>query len=273
MIPAIVFSKDRACQLDALLMSIEAYAAGRFDPVYVLWTYSNPAYRVGYGLCAERHRDVIFLHEVNFREDTLALLEGKKLVCFFTDDDILTGPVDEGAEETLAWNRVLAFSLRLGRNTTYCYPLAREQVLPGLIVNGYLEHSTFTDDMQCWRWKEADGDFSYPFSLDGHVLRVADVKTAIQDHGFTNPNQLEDILAQRASIFFDRPLLASYQHSRLVGIPANRVNATHPNRFAEGWRTHAAAELNRRYLAGERIQEFDCTAVGAAHQEILFELA
>jgi len=264
-IPAIVFSKDRACQLDALLMSIEAYAAGRFDPVYVLWTYSNPEYRVGYGICAERHRDVIFLHEVNFREDTLALLEGKKLVCFFTDDDILTGPIYEEIEETLAWNRVLAFSLRLGKNTTYCYPLSRDQALPKYRVDD--------GGIMSWRWKEADGDFGYPFSLDGHVLRVVDVQTAIQDRGFTNPNQLEDILAQRASIFFDRPLLASYQQSRLVGIPANRVNATHPNRFANGWRTHATAELNRRYLAGERIQEFDCTAVGAAHQEILFELA
>lgn len=264
MIPAIVFSKDRAAQLDLLLTSIYESSLV-FDPVYVVWVASDVVFREGYERCQADHLNVVFVHEVNFREDTLALLEGRGKVCFFTDDDVVFGGVDDTAEKVLDDNPyVLAFSLRLGLNTTYCYPLDQQQTPPFAV-----DHSSHL----LWEWEDAEGDFAYPMSLDGHVLRVFDVVGLIADSDFQSPNHLEDILARRVrEMRYGRHLLASYHHSRLVGVPANRVQNTHPNRHAVS-KLYPLWELNQRYLSGERIVPPDVGDISAAHQELELRMA
>ena len=66
---------------------------------------------------------------------------------------------------------------------------------------------------------------------------------------------------------------ASYRESAIVNNPVNRVQSSHPNRVAVSL-MQPTYELNRRYLAGERIDldALDFGGVNAAHYEMVYIL-
>lgn len=265
MIAVLIFSLDRACQLDLLLRSLTRYASTLLSPVKVLWRASTPFYESGYEIAAQEHPNVIFQKQEDFQEDVTRWLERcqSHLCAFLTDDSLFYGPVGTLPVTVMEDPFVLTFSLRLGTNTVQCYPYGGEaQRLPLFISDeGFLD----------WEWATGcDGDFAYPFSLDAHVLRVSDVLRAIQGHSFHNPNTLEDVLARAAASFAnERPLMASYPTSRLVGTPVNRVASTHTSNLYGQKHPLGVDELNARYLAGERI-DLDALVVDpvAAHAEV-----
>ncbi len=263
-ITAIVFSRDRAAQLDLLLASLELNARGLLDPIHVLWQATDEPYEHGYRICAAAHPESGFLRETAFAAQVAALVEGAGPITFFTDDSILYKPLTPRSRSPEAWlaanEELLCFSLRLGGNCDSCYPLARPQRLPDFEA---LDPETFA-----WTWRGADGDFGYPGSLDGHVFRRETVLELVAEGGFSNPNTLEGLFAARLA---DNPRgsIGSYRESHLVGIPVNRVNETHPNRFGERW-PYGPSVLNQRYLAGERLDPapLEAETITAAHAEL-----
>ena len=257
MINAVVFSKDRACQLDLLLTSLERNGKDVFEPV-VVYQATTADHEAAYEICRTRFPRVQFL------PDTLvplsvaaAALAYADLACFFTDDSVLYLSLPGKPQLD---DDVLCFSLRLGRNTTWCYPHGRLQRLPPFME---------TDAILKWNWKTAKRDFGYPASVDGHVFRGHDINAALHDcPPDANPNQIEEHLV--TALKHDRrDTMASFHHSCLVGIPANVVSSTSRNRHAEqhAWGTD---ELMAGYLNGWRIQldGLDFTDVRGAHQEI-----
>lgn len=262
MIPLLIFSKDRACQLDALLQSIQRHAQAILHPVCVLWVGSETSYDLGYSQCRRDHTEVHFFHETVFRTQVLDWLEdgGDPLVCFMTDDDLLYRDVGEAPEQAMLNLEILTFSLRMGTTThDYCYPLDQAQPLPTTVP---------LDVYETWRWQDHSFDWGYPMSLDGSVFGATDLLSILNNSvgNWTNPNTLEDVLAHNANLF-GRALVAAYRESCLVGLPANRVQDGHPNRVGSG---PSADALNRRYLNGERIDldALDFSSVRAAHAEI-----
>lgn len=263
-IAAIVFSRDRAAQLDLLLASLELNAPGLLDPVHVLWQATGEPYERAYGLCAAAHPGTSFVCETAFASQVATLAEGTGAITFFTDDSILFKPVTTRPRLPESWletnEELLCFSLRLGENCDSCYPLAREQRLPPFAL---LDSETLA-----WAWRDADGDFGYPGSLDGHVFRRETVLELVAAGGYSNPNTLEGLFAARLA-GNERGSIGSYRQSHLVGVPVNRVNQTHPNRFGERW-PYGPSVLNDRYLAGERLDPAAVEAenVTAAHAEL-----
>jgi hypothetical protein len=259
-IAAIAFSRDRAAQLDLLLSSLRQNAPGVFEPIHVIWRATNSWFKRGYEVCARNHPNVWFVPEETLAAQVRYLLHSAEFATFFTDDDILFRPLAAPApDELLAEDdRVLCFSLRLGLNTTRCYPYDRRQGIPVHHPKG---------ETILWEWRQADADWGYPGSLDGHIFRGETLQEIVADVDFPNPNWLEDVLMSRMPK--DRPLMAAYRESRLVSIPANRVNETHGNRFGM---THpnGTADLNGRYLDGERISlgDMDFSGVVGAHHEL-----
>ena len=61
----IVFSKDRAMQLDLCLRSIKKYV--EHQEVIVILAWSDPKYLDGYSKLLDRHRDVFFIKQGNFK--------------------------------------------------------------------------------------------------------------------------------------------------------------------------------------------------------------
>lgn len=261
MTDVIVFSKDRAMQLDALLDSLKANLTGDPHPPqpFVLWTASNRDFRRGYERCFRDHPWAVPVVEHDFRDLYEALLPKDGYVLHFCDDDVLhhRANLQHMTFEMDKDERVLAFSLRLGTDTLRCYPHDCFQRLP--------ESMRAFPSRLSWTWPGAELDFSYPCSLDGHMLRVSDLRVLLEGQTYSNPNGLEDVLARRAHLLVaTRPRMASYPTAALTGVPANIVNDTHPNRCANLYDT---AWLNQMYLAGSRIDwaamGWDC--VDAAH--------
>jgi hypothetical protein len=263
---AIVFSRDRAAQLDLLLSSLRANAPGLLDSLTVLWLASDDLYRRAYGTCAEEHPDVEFVVEHSFADDVRSLLVPAEMVVFFTDDSVLFRSLEDRertAQEWLASDpELLCFSLRLGRNCEQCYPLGCRQRLPDFAAHA---------DGLSWAWRGADCDFGYPMSLDGHIMEAEVPRKMLGAQQPANPNELEALLAHAVGSACVAPRMASYAESHLVCIPANRVNDTHPNRFdsSSGAEPHL---LNARYLTGERLdrEAIDFGSVNAAHAELRF---
>ena len=289
MTTAICFSKQRAAQLDLLLRSIEENAPGMYDRVHVIWK-GDGEYAAAYRICAGEHEWAEFVDEVDLREQTLRLVTAASdHVAFLMDDCVFyrrvsldsaaeSVSVPEGWEvEILGAERdpaavlededVLCFSPRLGLQTTECYPLRGSQQVPAA-------HAA-QDGVVYWAWRNAQSDFSYWASLDGHVFRKDDLLPMLHDvHDWSTPNTVEAALAQMSDRT-DRPLMASHTCSSLVGVPVNRTGDSHVTNRAGEFYPRDPAELNRAYLAGKRIalDSIDRLMVNAAHVEFPLRMA
>lgn len=277
MISAIIFSKDRAAQLDLLLRSLRANARGVFTDTRVIWTATpgRADYAAGYRECAEWHPDVRFEEEHEFATQVRAALAATRHphAAFFCDDNVLYRPLprgsDVGVRVLLSFERILTVALRLGANTHRCYSLRQAQSLPSAAFETHRAQPWAN-----WEWRHGSGDFGYPGSLDGNVWRTHQLRTLVGNarDGWASPNELEDALngACKTALL---PLMACYRESVLVGVPVNSVQTAYkPNRHAE---THRAptATLNRMFLEGRRLalDAIRPEAVDAAHVEFKLE--
>jgi hypothetical protein len=259
---AIVFSKNRACQLDLLLRSVTCHTDNLFDQITVIWTATDDEYERAYWQTMQDH-PVDFFRESNFQTQVLDLLDlACDHACFLTDDSVFYRPLNglTRPDVALKMEEILCFSLRLGLNTGQCYPLRRIQGLPTFEA---------VDDLLVWDWRQADADFGYMGSLDGHLFHRDDLLDMLDgSRNFNNPNQLEEILQSETQTMLS-PYASCYRESHLVGVPVNRVNETHPNRYAE---THEAPErdLNNAYCEGRRLNldSIKSDRVTAAHAEM-----
>jgi hypothetical protein len=255
-IRCIVFSRDRAMQLDAFLTSARKYVPHPgYQPVVVVYRASSPAFAAAYDLLRAEHPTVEWCEEQSFREDLLRTLGPEELTVFHTDDDVFfdTVPAFELRDDEVC------FALRLGLNVTYCYPLDAAD---------RLSQPQFEGDRISWNWRsQQQGSFSYPLALNGHVFRSAEVRAWLRRVAYGNPNELEaSLLALRDEL---RPRMASFRRSRVVNIPANLVNETFANRHGSDYEVD---DLNERFLVGERIDvaSMDFGNVLGCHQEVPF---
>ena len=164
----IIFSKDRAAQLDLLLRSmshnwLESYKLG----INVLYTHSNEEYKKGYDklindtykTLIDGYKNVNFVKENDFKKDLLSLIDKKdEFTVFFVDDQIVKEKFNTNCEEMRQFERndkISCLSLRLHPNLTFCYAA---------------NHSMKTLDNCLFDWKNKEGDFGYPMSVDSHIF-------------------------------------------------------------------------------------------------------
>jgi hypothetical protein len=242
-------------QLDGFLQSVEQQAPRLFTSVTVIYKPTLHLFEEAYAELESAWPAVRWIRETEFREDVVAGIGPDNTTVFHTDDDVYfrsPGRIDLRQKEA-------CFSLRLGLNTTYCYPLDVQEQLVGASIQ---------DDRVAWNWRtQGPGAYSYPLALNGHVFRTRDVEGWFERASYANPNELEASLQE----FKDEvePRMASFRHSIVVSIPANLVNETYANRHGNFANIE---ELNERFLAGERIDvgAMDFSSMRACHQEIPF---
>jgi glycosyltransferase involved in cell wall biosynthesis len=257
-VDCVVFSRDRAMQLDAFLRSMRRHVGSLYRSVSVLYRATSSAFAAAYGELMTAYRDVAWKEESVFAEDLRALLTEGRWTVFHTDDDVFfrsLEPPGLRADE-------VCYSLRLGLNVEYSYTLDLAERLEGVSEEG---------SRISWDWRaQAPGSFSYPLAVNGHIFRTADVAVWLDALTYRNPNELEAALQWFNSRI--PPRMAAARHSSVVNIPANVVNDTFENRSAG---EHSVEELNDRFLAGERIdlRRMDFSNVGSAHVEVPFAFA
>ncbi len=239
----IVFSKDRAAQLDCLLRTIAKNLTSPLGHVYVLYRSSSDEFRSGYDRLRTRvSKQIRFVEEQNFRTDLFSILAGiedESFLMFLVDDDIMLAPIDVTTLLTSFTKRHLFISLRCSRT----YP-------------GKLPFFFRTDPILEWRWdyQRKPVTWNYPFSVDGNMFASGHIKKLIKSIDFQGPNSLEGRLHRirhhRWSIRF-RPRALGPTSPVIVNNPMNSVQTE-----GSTWHQDISPEmLNREFLSGKIIDD------------------
>jgi glycosyltransferase involved in cell wall biosynthesis len=211
-----------------------------------------------------RYSTIHFIEESNFREQVLSTIEHSDYVLFLVDDNIFVKPFDLRAitsvlnEERYA----IGFSLRLGQNTTYCYPLRSSQQPPRFMkING---------GMLKYEWVGAQHDFGYPLEVSSSVYRTQEMFELLRQLKFNNPNQLEGAMAAAAKYYArSRSALLCYTDSVTFCNPINVVQNENNNRHGTALHyTHQ--ELAQHFSDGMAIdvEKYAGFTPQGAHQEV-----
>jgi hypothetical protein len=244
MINAIIFSKDRACQLDLFLRSIVANVPKYKNLSWtVIYLATTPEYRKGYELLMQRpsRAGVVFCDEAKkgFEVSTLeALRLNLPYHVFFVDDDCFKtewNPTDGQLEHLKRKQELLTISLRMDPSYRFCYTQGKPAEPPILDKEG------------CWNWINLPGDWGYPMSLDGHIFRTQDIVPLIQSIHFKNPNSFEAILASKPLL--NSPQMFCYPKAKLINLPINKVQTVNKN-HAGTVHPISVEELNAKFLDG-----------------------
>jgi hypothetical protein len=243
-VDVLIFSKDRACQLDLLLSSIRELVSG-LGTVTVIYHTTEEKFVRAYNVCKLEHPTVEFLTESDFRSETLSWLSlssREESVMMLVDDIVFKEKVDFAAiAQIIAQNpQILFYSPRLGLHLTDCYSMNSSQPVPSGNTQG---------EYFLWSWMNAQLDWNYVFSVDGHVFRRSELLSWVSHLDFSNPNTFESAMQEIPKKFALTQTCISHIVSRLLNIPMNRVQNTYMNRCEN----ISHVELNDHYLEGKRL--------------------
>lgn len=231
---AIIFSKDRAAQLDFLLTSISLYC-NWLAPV-ILYKSSTLAFQRGYDKLQGLYPKTSFIQEKRFKEDVLGLLEGPTIL-FLVDDSFFCVPflhkdfIDTGFAQR---DDVATLSLRMGLN-----------INSG--INGGMEKPRFISTRPLlWEWQGKSGGWGYPMTVDAHIYHTQMLKVKLPTLYFNGPNTLESIMVNSP---LQAPLMMAFNQSKVFNCPLNRVQ----NSFLNAHMGIAAESLNLQFLQNKRL--------------------
>lgn len=199
----VVFSKDRAIQLELFLRSYAQHMSTPL-PLTVLYGASSEAHLQAYRevLANYSASELTPLGGPDFKAALLAVLKASNVrhVIFFEDDIVFVQPVDTRLLEQ--WDaRDGILSLRLGRNITHSFSRGGvEQPQPATMESATLGEQPLAR----WRWSSGALDWAWPTSLDGHLLPLPDLVPVIEQASFQAPHSLEGAIAEYRFLFKSR---------------------------------------------------------------------
>lgn len=271
----VIFSKNRAMQLDACLRSLYWNMSNKADSdtaIYVLYDIDTVGHLSSYWKLKSGYFNIHFIPEKNFHKDLLYIMDGFENVMFCTDDTIFKRQFSplKYAEILNDTPTAIGFSLRLGKNITYCYPHDAEQQIPNF--------EQVLGDIIKFPWVDGKYDFGYPMDLSSSIYRTKDIFNMIDNIRWINkwdsPNYLESFLDGAVSFYMmDMPYLLCTLESVAYCNPVNVVQKTHNNRCGNK-STYSPDALCDMFLAGKRIDITNLLGYKntSPHEEVELEL-
>ncbi|MBI1308991.1 MAG: hypothetical protein GC129_03900 [Proteobacteria bacterium] len=223
----VVFSFNRAMQLHATLSTYFEMCAHP-APVIVQYAASTPAHAKAYAevekLFAKAPAKVTFVKESKFAQTLPQVLEmiPTRNMFFLTDDDVFIRPVDLSLAHKIDATRYL-YSLRLGPHLRRSYTMAMAQTPP------MFRPSSLGPDLLEFTLGEQGNEWSYPYSVEGHVFPTAEIRVLSRLTSYKAPNTYEGALHECADIAMAR-IGVCHTHSKLLNIPINMVQSEVNNR-------------------------------------------
>jgi len=220
-ITTIIFSKNRACQLELLLRSLNM-------PATVIYTY-DPAFKLGYDKLIKMYPDVKFVFETDFKAHVIECM-GKypgEYIMFLVDDDVMIEPFEENYPEFDEFKKnqdIICLSLRLAPD--------------------YQDAPDFRNNT--WSWRELKWDWGYPMSVSAHIFRKQDILPIMINNEFKIPNDLEIVLRKNPP---NRPLMLCLDKPKVINVPANMVQ----NKYFRKNMGVPAEDIDKNFLSGLRI--------------------
>jgi len=248
MIDVLIWSKDRACQLELCLRSTDLnFKADKC--VHVIYKASNPEFLEGYNILKRLYPNVVFVQESSFAEDTKQILNSmaSSHVLCLTDDDIFINPVEsselaDASYYMLVHPEVHALSFRMNPEINYCYPAKKPMIIPNFISR---------DPYLLWNWKEQPDPhtcWGYPCAINGHLYDLNWFRSTISGLNFHNANTLEcELNMCRRN---EKPQLMSFTQTKIFNVQNNFVQGVYQTVHTPGC---TVEDLNKKLLSGERI--------------------
>ena len=265
----IIFSKDRAMQLDLLLQSILLNFNVEDYKLNILYKASNDEFNRGYNIIRDLYPQFSYKKEENFKEDLVSLFNDSKYTMFLTDDDIIYQSFKLNNDELhniFMLTNANCFSLRLGLNTRHCYTQQKLNSLEDFKTHSFYHDTDLIEPVISWKVGDGTNDYAYPMSVDGHIFKTEYIKNLCEFLEYSNPNLFEGFLSN-----FGKPdmIISSYQNSKLVNSPINRVQETFQNLSGMKYR-YSVEDLNEMYLDGLilNLEKMNFNEITGCHQEI-----
>ena len=156
----------------------------------------------------------------------------------------------------------LGYSLRLGKNTNYCYSLASSQLVPS-----FQPISLFSSK---FNWVNAELDFNYPLEISSSLYRLNTIIFLLIKNKYNNPNTLEAFLSRKSFLYIkNMPNLLCSNQSLAFSYPINKVQGIFNNRSGNNEEI-SAENLALLYEKGYRI-DIECFSnyiPKSCHEEI-----
>ncbi len=269
-------SRDRACQLQCMLSSLNKNAPNLFIP-HVMYTYSNDNFKAGYEKLKNSidKMTVVFQEEYNAYDQFTGFLKNYKnhpVVCLITDDSIFYRPTvftEEKIHEFLSQDDVWAIHGRLGVNITITdYVTNKKLIQPQYQIS---ESAKFIKWDYRYGPDKFDSYFAFPSPFDGSIYRANDLLNLLGDSSFAKIILYEHEICNNGNQqkIEKYNIIAPY----LSEVVSMQYNSAHSYGFRSNGNMNVSLdELNKRYLMGEII-DFDNMCfdnVNCAHGEIKF---
>lgn len=264
MINIVVMSKNRPMQLEACLRSLKInfkeYSSAK---VSVIFKATDKEYVDGYRQLFGEYPEADFIHETDFKTNTLSATSRENKYTMFVMDDILfknefSIMQDKPFQLMAAYaSQVLAVSLRLHKGISYCYATDKSSALPKFLRD-------VPGEVCLWNYPGCEGDWGYGYSLDANIYNTDHIFNAMSKVDFYNPNTLEASLNARYTSGLAPTYLICYpDKSKMINVPANRVQNVFQNKHEGSWNEK---DLNDKFLNNERISldnvlNLDCNVV------------
>lgn len=260
----LIFSKDRAMQLDGCIRSLLLECNDLRDvEINVLYKTSSKEHNLSYDILFKEYDYVNFIHEVDFQKDALSIINKYDFIMFATDDTIFVRDfkIADIVNTLDCHPEAIGYSLRLGKNIFCCYPLGILEEFP----NEFWEagHQSIIIN-----WKKARYDFGYPLELSSSVYKVENIIRLLNSVPYKNPNQMESLMSRTANLFKEKYLLFS-NLSLAFSNPLNRVQNENNNRCSTS-KLYSADNLLDLFMKGYRIciSMFHNFIPDGCHQEV-----
>jgi hypothetical protein len=216
----LVFSKNRACQLELLLRSLNRN-------VTILFT-CDKEYESGYNKVISMYPNMEFIYQHDFKKDVIRNLS--KHIMFLCDDDVMVNPFDDSKEFSIFEENddILSLSLRLAPYYNTGNPI------------NFKENNT-------WNWNGCWRSWGYPMSVSSTIFREEDIFLTIANSNFNNPIELEVALRINPP---NKPYMMCCDKPYFIN---NLANQNTPKYGHYKTSRVSLKELNDLFLEGKRI--------------------
>jgi hypothetical protein len=217
----IIFSKDRPMQLYGLLDSYLKHVANPV-PVTVIYSCKDKKHKNAYLEVMKYFNkvklDIDFIYEEKTFKQTLlkALSQVRKnKILFLVDDIIFIKSVDLNIFKKIN-TQTHILSLRHSPFLKKSFTTNTRHSPPSF------KQLSYSDDLLEFDWFESGGEWSDPWSLDGHLLNTSELIAISNCSNYKAPNSYEISLKAFNDIVINRKGLC-FNQSKILNLPINRV--------------------------------------------------
>lgn len=249
LVDIIIYTKDRACQLDLLLRSIKDNFVNA-NNVWVLEDWSNNEFKAGYTKVKGLDYGLDIKHIRQTRKTFSGVLRDTveksetDFILPLCDDDMFIRCTDISDISNYVDDDVIGIHLRFSSDLTVSYGKWGILPLPELFPAG---------DYLKWDWTtyKIHSRWGYAYNAGGLIYKTGFFKHMIDNIVFDLPNSLEGAMMS-GRYKWGKKYTVAFEHSPIVNVSVNRIQNDVLNRGGRDV-NYPPPELNSIFLSGSVI--------------------